>query len=117
MTKTDIEGVFSDNMAGYVSFGYQFGDVTPYVMYAKAETTDNDEHSPQGGSYSQASAPMDRDTYSVGVLWDIQPGLALKGDVTYAENNLSDTDRAATSLELNGEEDTFVYTIKVDATF
>ena len=44
-------------------------------------------------------------------------GLALKGDVTYAENNLSDADRAATPLELNGEEDTFVYTIKVDATF
>jgi len=117
ITKTDIDGVFSNNMAGYVSFGYQFGDVTPYLMYAKAKTTDNDEHSPQVGSYSQASAPMNRDAYSAGVRWDIQPGLALKGDVTYAENNLTEADRAASPLEFNGEEDTFVYTIKVDATF
>ncbi|MGF1754278.1 porin [Vibrio makurazakiensis] len=113
VTQTEIEGGFSDNISGYVSLGYSIDSITPYVMFAHVETTDDDEHA----TVTQATAPIDRDAYSVGLRWDIQPGLALKGDVTYAENNLSDADRAANSFELNGEEDTYIYTIKVDATF
>ncbi|NOH79452.1 porin [Vibrio sp. RE86] len=110
-TNTEIEGVYGDSMSGYVSTGYHFGSVTPYVMYSFVKTTDDNDHQ----VISQANTPRDRDAYSVGARWDIQPGLALKGDVTYAENNLSAEKR--NSNELNGLDDTLVYTVKLDATF
>ncbi|WP_392339886.1 hypothetical protein [Moritella marina] len=111
-TQTRVDGYFSDSNAGYVTVGYHLNQVMPYVSVARLETVDNEERE----SLNQAAQSLtyQRNAYSVGTRWDIQPGLAMKFDVTYA-NNFGDTNGG---LDPKSTEDsTTVFTIKVDATF
>lgn len=118
-TQTRVDGYFSDSNAGYMTVGYHFNQVMPYMSLARLETVDNDERSADkfGNDLHRQtvqSLTYQRNAYSIGTRWDIQPGLAMKFDVTYA-NNFGDTDGGLTTG--NGEDSTTVFTIKVDATF
>lgn len=115
-TQTRVDGYFSDSNAGYVTLGYHLNQVMPYVSLARLETVDNEERESLTGMHKITSQSLtyQRNAYSVGTRWDIQPGLAMKFDVTYA-TKFGDTDGGLTTG--NGEDSTTVFTVKVDATF
>jgi len=116
-TQTRVDGYFSDSNAGYVTLGYHLNQVMPYVSLARLETVDNEEREsithPVHGP-AAANLTYERTSYSIGTRWDIQPGLAMKFDVTYA-SNFGDTN--AGLAQSNTEDSTTVFTVKVDATF
>lgn len=112
-TQTRVDGYFSDSDSGYVTVGYHLNQVMPYVSVARLETVDNEERASQAYRGFE-SLTYQRNAYSVGTRWDIQPGLAMKFDVTYA-NNFGATNGG---LDPKSTEDsTTVFTVKVDATF
>ncbi|MEC9263229.1 MAG: hypothetical protein VYD53_17890, partial [Pseudomonadota bacterium] len=99
----NIDWVVLNNLAyGYTSVGYIFGDVTPYITYAKLNTTDKRTivaepaydavpttqarlglvamH--QGAQNLLDRSRMDQQSLSAGVRWDIGAHWALKGQVS-----------------------------------
>jgi len=113
-TQTRVDGYFSDSNAGYVTLGYHLNQVMPYVSLARLETVDNEERESLLSYPGASSLTYQRNAYSVGTRWDIQPGLAMKFDVTYS-NNFGDTNGGL--AQGNTEDSTTVFTVKVDATF
>lgn len=126
-TQTRVDGYFSDSDSGYVTVGYHINQVMPYVSLARLETVDNDERTADNKIHKVgfASLNYERVAYSLGARWDIQPGLAMKFDATYATNfnatgggldgNLERDFAAGTAEQI--EDSSMVYTIKLDATF
>lgn len=115
--------LYPENIAGYITAGYRINSLMPYVSASRITTDKVDVVKDKNGDafaipglISQEAAldyvNYDVNSYSVGVRWDIQPGLSLKGDVTYV-------DYLGTSGGIvgNSEPDDYVYTIKVDTTF
>lgn len=127
VTRAELDGKFADTDSAYVSVGRRFGSLTPYAVVGWIESQDDDERT--GAFLAQGSpAPIPavpesilntrRNEYSLGVRWDITPGVAIKGDVTH----VTGFDNAAGGLNpafvLTSDDDsTNVYTVKLDAAF
>lgn len=114
--------LYPENDAGYLTLGYRVDSLVPYISFSHIETKSvNVVYNQDGSEYgnplvSQNNAKetlnYDVNTYSIGTRWDIKPGLALKGDVTYV-------DFLGTSGGIVGNdyEEDFIYTVKLDLTF
>ena len=112
--RTEIDGYYPDNDAAYLSIGHRFGAFTPYVVAGWTESQDNDERPGMLGAFLN----KERKEYSVGVRWDVTPGVALKADWTHAtgfEEGPNGLDPQVVLAE--GIDSTNVYTFKIDAAF
>lgn len=110
--RTEVDGFMPDTDAAYLSVGHRFGAFTPYVMAGWLETKDDEKRGPV------LDMNGDRTDYSVGVRWDITPGVALKADWTHSrgfEDSPSGLDPDTVLPE--GINSTNVYTFKIDAAF
>ncbi len=119
ITRREVEGLFPDRDGAYATLGYRFGDVMPYVTYAWVETQDDDKR--PAGLLSALNEK--REDYSLGVRWDVMPGIALKADWTHSRA-FGDTSGALdgnaasfVSGQGNRFDHTNVYTVKLDAAF
>lgn len=125
-TRAEIDGAYPDTDAGYITLGYRIKAFTPYVTVAYLESQDNDERTPVSAQTALQSIVFnsERTAYSLGLRWDALDNLAVKFDVTYA-NDFGDSSggfsaNAATFNPLTGTfmyDDTLVYTVKFDAVF
>jgi hypothetical protein len=138
ITRVEIDGPIPDSQAAYVTLTKRFGAFTPYVTYAITETKDDDERplsraqaftllTTPGSPYydntnilaGSAVSNFERSATSIGVRWDAMTNVALKFDVTLAD------DFGDTGGGLDGNsyaptvqyDDTTVFTVKLDAAF
>jgi len=103
-TQTRVDGYYSDSNAGYVTLGYHIDQVMPYISLAKLETVDNEER-------ESLTNPVHKGS-------DIQPGLAVKFDVTHSTGFGGTNGGLPVAPQGTTQEDsTTVFTVKVDATF
>lgn len=124
-SRTEIDGYYTDKDAAYLSVGHRFGSLTPYAVVGWVRSQDNDK---RDGLYLPTGDPMRpapasvlntrRDEYSLGLRWDVTPGIAIKGDVTHARG----FEGAAGGLNAeyvmaDKSDSTNVYTFKIDAAF
>ncbi|XOZ32552.1 hypothetical protein ACMDCT_10070 [Halomonadaceae bacterium KBTZ08] len=125
ITRRDTDGVFPERDGAYATLGYRFDGVMPYVTYAWVETQDDDKRpvAPTSPAAALAALNEKREDYSLGVRWDVIPGIALKADWTHSRA-FGDTSGAlagnATSFasgQGNRFDHTNVYTLKLDAAF
>ena len=117
-TQTEVDGsVIADNKAWYVTAGLRFGKFTPHITYEveeadngaqlglvaalppTIETGDAVTDATWSGIYQAASgiaAQQDLDVSAVtaGLRYDVEPGLALKADVTWYSDDLNDLNDA-----------------------
>ena len=117
-TQTEVDGsVIADNKAWYVTAGLRFGKFTPHITYEVEEadngaqlglvaglpptiaTGDAVTDATWSGIYQAASsiaAQQDLDVSAVtaGLRYDVEPGLALKADVTWYSDDLNDLNDA-----------------------
>ena len=135
---TDTDGANPDSQSAYVTLTKRFGVFTPYLSYAITETTDDEERpltrtqaftllttpgSPYYGNPNilagSAVNNVERSATSIGLRWDALTNVALKFDITLADD-FGDT---GGGLSGNGGEaivrydDTTVFTVKLDAAF
>jgi hypothetical protein len=125
-TRAKIDDAYPDTDAGYITLGYRIKAFTPYVTVAYIESKDNDERLPLSAqaAFQSIIFNSERTAYSLGLRWDALDNLAVKFDVTYA-NDFGDSSgglsgNAATFNPLTGTylyDDTLVYTVKFDAVF
>ncbi len=76
------EGLLSDGRSWYVSGGYRFGNLTPYITYANTKSTVHTETG-AGGLNASINAVMGsfastQDSVSLGLRWDFMKNVALK---------------------------------------
>jgi phosphate-selective porin len=125
-TRAETDGAYPDTDAGYITLGYRIKAFTPYVTVAYIESTDDDERLPLSAQAALQSIVFnaERTAYSLGLRWDALDNLAVKFDLTYANEfgntagNLSAN--SATFNPLTGAfmyDDTLIYTVKFDAVF
>ncbi|WP_269519315.1 topoisomerase IV [Alteromonas sp. BMJM2] len=117
-TQTEVDGsVIADNKAWYVTAGLRFGKFTPHITYEVEEadngtqlglvaglpptiaTGDAITDATWSGIYQAASgiaAQQDLDVSAVtaGLRYDVEPGFALKADVTWYSDDLNDLNDA-----------------------
>jgi hypothetical protein len=125
-TRAETDGAFPDTDAGYLTLGYRIQAFTPYVTFAYQETQDNEERLPLSTQafFQNLAFNAQRTAYSLGLRWDALDNVAVKFDLTYA-NDFGDTagglsGNAATFNPFTGSfmyDDTLVYTVKFDAVF
>lgn len=125
-TRVETEGAYPDTDSGYLTLGYRIQAFTPYVTVAYIESQDNDERTPVSAQTALQSIVFnsERTAYSLGLRWDALDNLAVKFDLTYA-NDFGNTSgglsgNSATFNPLTGTfmyDDTLVYTVKFDAVF
>lgn len=116
-------GNWQDVDSAYISVAYRFGNITPYVTYAIMETSDDDERQ---AAFEASGSPVDaanqaifdaqRSTYSAGLRYDVNANMALKFDVTYADD-FGDTSGGLSGNIAKTEEDTTVYTASLNMVF
>ncbi|MCM2678844.1 porin [Echinimonas agarilytica] len=84
-TRIEVDGLYPDTDSYYVSAGYRYNDLTPYVMVSGLESQDDDERAiPIPGIRS--SADIERMSYSLGLRWDFAAGMAVKFDATLVDD-------------------------------
>ncbi|WP_076537475.1 porin [Shewanella sp. UCD-KL21] len=124
-TAVKVDGLLADTESAYLTVGYRIESFTPYVTVAYLKTTDEDFRSalpPQIGVPLGLALNRERTAYSLGLRWDAIDNVALKFDVTYA-NDFGDTGGDLESNDYNpltGEfmyDSTTVYSVKIDAVF
>lgn len=125
-TRAETDGAYPDTDAGYITLGYRIKAFTPYVTVAYLESQDNDERMPVSAqtALQKIVFNQERTAYSLGLRWDALDNVAVKFDLTYA-NEFGDTSgglsaNSATFNPLTGAfmyDDTLVYTVKFDAVF
>ncbi|AIF97818.1 hypothetical protein [Alteromonas australica] len=117
-TQTEVDGaVIADNKAWYVTAGMRFGKFTPHITYEVEEadngtqlglvaalpstiSTDEAEKDATWASIYQTSAgiaaqqELDVSALTVGIRYDVEPGFALKTDVTWYSDDLNDLNDA-----------------------
>lgn len=99
-----------DSEAFYLTTGYRFGSVMPYVTYS--------EFSPQGDGYlaSHMGTNDTRKTTAIGARWDVARNLAIKAQVEEVSGGIGDQFLA--NLEHQQREpNTQVYSIALDFIF
>ena len=117
-TQTEVDGsVIADNKAWYVTAGLRFGKFTPHITYEveeadngaqlglvaalppTIETGDAVTDATWSGIYQAASGiaaqqNLDVSAVTAGLRYDVEPGLALKADVTWYSDDLNDLNDA-----------------------
>jgi len=117
-TQTEVDGaVIADNKAWYVTAGMRFGKFTPHITYEREEgdnaaqlglvaalpstiaTGDAVTDATWAGVYQIASGiaaqqALDVDAVTAGLRYDVEPGFALKADVTWYGDQLNDANDA-----------------------
>ena len=123
-TRSEIDAAYPDTDSGYLTLGYRIKEFTPYVTVAYLKTQDNDERLPvsQAAAIQMIAFNAERMAYSLGLRWDAIDNVAVKFDVTYADdfgdtsggflNNSMDTTTGQFTYD-----DTLIYTVKFDAVF
>lgn len=84
--------------AWYISGGYRFGSVTPYLTYASSKNHTKQETAPSFATpiiNSIVDAPNEQDTVSVGVRWDFYRNMALKAQYDHISLGANSTGRFA----------------------
>lgn len=99
-----------DSEAFYLTAGYRFGSVMPYVTYS--------EFTPQGDGYlaSHIGTNGTRKTTAIGARWDLARNLALKAQVEEVSGGMGDQFLADPIHQLR-EPTTQVYSIALDFIF
>lgn len=99
-----------DSEAFYLTAGYRFGNVMPYVTYS--------QFSPEGEGYLQSHLGTNdtRKTVAIGARWDIARNFALKAQVEEVSGGMGDQFLAETVHQLN-EPRTQVYSLALDFIF
>ncbi|WP_076026010.1 topoisomerase IV [Alteromonas abrolhosensis] len=117
-TQTEVDGsVIADNKAWYVTAGMRFGKFTPHITY-EVEEADNATQLGlvaslpssistgdavtdgtwaaiyQGAAGIAAQQKLDVSAVTVGLRYDVEPGFALKTDVTWYSDDLNDLNDA-----------------------
>lgn len=117
-TQTEVDGsVIADNKAWYVTAGLRFGKFTPHITYEVEEadngaqlglvaalpstiaTGDAVTDATWSGIYQAATGiaalqDLDVSAVTAGLRYDVEPGLALKADVTWYSDDLNDLNDA-----------------------
>jgi len=117
-TQTEVDGaIIADNKAWYVTAGMRFGKFTPHITYEREEgdnaaqlglvaalpptiaTGDAVTDATWSGVYQIASGiaaqqALDVDAVTAGLRYDLEPGFALKADVTWYGDQLNDANDA-----------------------
>ena len=117
-TQTEVDGsVIADNKAWYVTAGLRFGKFTPHITYEVEEadngaqlglvaalpatiaTGDAVADATWSGIYQAANGiaaqqNLDVSAVTAGLRYDVEPGLALKADVTWYSDDLNDLNDA-----------------------
>lgn len=95
-----------DSEAFYLTAGYRFGDVMPYITYS--------EFSPKGDGYP--SSLDTRKTTAIGARWDVVRNLAVKAQVEEISGGVGDQFIANTEHQLR-QPTTQAYSIALDFIF
>lgn len=114
VTRVEVDGIFADTDSAYLSVGHRFGSVTPYAKVGWIESVDNDDR-PLAVDPTLAALNTRRDEYSLGLRWDVIPGIAIKADVTHARG--FDGKPGGLGNPMTTESSTNVYTVKIDSAF
>lgn len=104
--RKDIGGEY-DSEAFYVTTGYRFGPVMPYVTYSQME--------PQGGGYRFGGDT--RKTKAIGVRWDIVRNLAFKVQYEEVSGGMGDQMMPYTEAFREAKPKTRVYSAALDFIF
>ncbi|QDE31564.1 hypothetical protein [Shewanella polaris] len=123
-TRQEIDNAFPDTDSGYLTLGYRIKAFTPYVTVAYTKTQDNDERLPlsTAAATQMIAFNVERTAYSLGLRWDAIDNVAIKFDLTYADD-FGDTSGGLSSNGYDSStgqfayDDTLVYTVKFDAVF
>jgi len=116
VTRREVQGVFADQDSAYVTAGYRFGNLMPYATAAWIESMDDEERN--GTIFTALNRK--REDYSLGVRYDIMPGIAIKGDWTHSRSFGQTDGGLANNRDANGDVrfgHTNVYTVTLDAAF
>lgn len=104
----------ADRDAAYLTLAHRLGTFTPYVTAAWLETQDDSNRS---GAFNQLN--IERQSYSLGLRWDLLSSTSLTADWTYVDegsdqlggiNNFSGTGSLA-------ESSSNVYSLRLDSVF
>lgn len=95
-----------DSEAFYLTTGYRFGDVMPYITYS--------EFSPKGDGYP--SSLDTRKTTAIGARWDVVRNLAVKAQVEEISGGVGDQFLANPAHQLR-QPSTQVYSVALDFIF
>lgn len=86
-TQMESQSLFADNRSWYVTSGYRFGTITPYLTYAQQRTRNISSNPGLSQPYSEEldaflqsilkSQPR-QESLSLGVRWDFTRSMALK---------------------------------------
>jgi hypothetical protein len=123
-TRSEIDNAYPDTDSGYLTLGYRIAEFTPYVTVAYLKTQDNDERLPisEPDVIRMFAFNAERMAYSAGLRWDVIDNVAIKFDVTYADE-FGDTSGGLDGNTLDNTtgkfayDDTVIYTVKFDAVF
>lgn len=123
----DVEGIFADLESYYLAVGYHVGEFSPYLMYGKTRSKDDDEREltpeviatdPYYEYYPVIGALLnyERSSFSVGVRWDIMPSVALKADITHYKDIPTVGEPLPAAVQ-NSVDSANVFTLSVDTVF
>ena len=123
-TRSEIDNAYPDTDSGYLTLGDRIKEFTPYATVAYMKTQDNDERLPlsTATAIQMVAFNAERMAYSIGLRWDAIDNVAIKFDVTYAED-FGDTSGGFTGNSIDTStgkftyDDTLIYTVKFDAVF
>ncbi|MGI1998229.1 hypothetical protein [Shewanella frigidimarina] len=124
LTRVEVDGAYPDTDSGYLTLGYRIKEFTPYVTVAYMKTQDNNERLPisQAAAVQMVAFNAERMAYSLGLRWDAIDNVAVKFDVTYADD-FGDTSGGFSGNSIDTStgkftyDDTLIYTVKFDAVF
>ncbi|WP_350431098.1 hypothetical protein ABIS04_11085 [Shewanella sp. H8] len=124
LTRIEVDNVSPDTDSGYLTLGYRINEFTPYVTVAYMKTQDNEERLPvsEAAAIQMVAFNAERMAYSLGLRWDAIDNLAIKFDVTYADD-FGDTSGGFSGNSIDTTtgkftyDDTLIYTVKFDAVF
>ncbi|GGQ19618.1 hypothetical protein [Shewanella litoralis] len=122
-TRIEVDAAYPDSDSGYLTLGYRIKEFTPYVTVAYMKTQDNDERLPisVAAATQMLAFNAERMAYSLGLRWDAIDNVAVKFDVTYADDFGDTSGGFLNNVDSNtGQiiyDDTLIYTVKFDAVF
>lgn len=111
--------VLPDQRAWYLTAAYSVGDWTPYISFASLRGVSNlDENRLSGNAQKAAQALLlgkrnDQQTLSLGVRWDLRPGMALKAQWDQVRVNAGEPGLLQTPLPA-GQERVRVLSVVLD---
>jgi hypothetical protein len=98
-----------DSEAFYLTAGYRFGNIMPYVTYS--------EFTPEGNGYLAQGSSMDtRKTSAIGARWDVASNLALKAQIEEVSGGVGDQFISDPSRQ-GRQPNTQVYSLALDFIF